>query len=577
MKLKLIAASLLSTLMVFVFATAPATAAFDKSEIMSDNVFNNKSSMTASQINNFLNSFPNSCISPDSTFRAKEPVGYSPSTSYQYGNYVTAGTIIHSAAQAYDLNPQVLLATLQKEQSLVSGTAGCSKLRYVGAMGYGCPDGGNSYNYSGVSLYRKNGSTVTSVSGTCVNSASKAGFSQQVIRGAWLLKFGQQRSLGNINWAIIRGNWDNSDDLESCYSGPMTRGTHQRCPSGSAVYYDGYKTIDGQSVLIGTGATAGFYWYTPHFHGNENFVNIFEGWFGSTKKVLNFRLVSCGGDEYLIERYRPVKRELTDRAIREWGLEDAIFVEEDEKGCGYPTYDLDLDVVVQSRQSKKKYLLNSLNFHRLQSQTISNAWGLGSEYAAPVGDTPMIDGATINDLGYENKLPRLAKSANSSKVYLLNDGVIHQISGTPGNETYLDLIRGYDEVPMRVMSGEFLSELKTANGQGTDLAATFTVGSKQYIFDHGITREIDGDYIVGRWDQLGTLLDGPDLSSDVPKVIDEENGLTKGFKRDGRYYVIRVGGIPDYTTSANMAKFWDVYNEPGITHLLRGIILSSAD
>lgn len=259
-----------------------AAAAFNRNNLMDDSIFDQKNSMNAAQIDQFLNSFPNSCISTNRGFSAPNPTGYSPSGGYTYGGNVSAGTVIYSAAQAYDINPKVLLVTLQKEQSLVNGGAGCTVKRYTAAVGYGCPDSGGSYSYSGLNLYSINGVTVTSVDQTCVNSAAKAGFSQQIIRAAWLLKFGQQRSKGNVGWAIIRGSWDNSDDLHSCYSGPMTQGTHKTCPNGSAVYYDGYKTIDGQSVHMDTGATAALYWYTPHFHGNQNFVALFESWFGST-------------------------------------------------------------------------------------------------------------------------------------------------------------------------------------------------------------------------------------------------------------------------------------------------------
>jgi hypothetical protein len=164
------------------------------------------------------------------------------------------------------------------------GDAGCSTMRYTSAVGYGCPDGGSSYSYSGLNpaLYYINGNPVTSVSGTCVNSAAKSGFSQQIIRAAWLLKFGQQRSLGNTGWAVIGGNWDNSDDPPTCYGGPMTQGTLKRCQSSTPTFFDGYTTIDGTATHMGTGATAALYWYTPHFSGNHSFVNIFEGWFGST-------------------------------------------------------------------------------------------------------------------------------------------------------------------------------------------------------------------------------------------------------------------------------------------------------
>ena len=257
-------------------------ATINYNNLITDAVFDNSNAMTASQIDSFLNGFPSSCISNNNGFRAIDPTGYNPSQGYLYGGNVTAGKVIFDAAAAYELNPQVLLATLQKEQSLVSGGSGCSTLQYVGAMGYGCPDGGTTHNYSGVNLYTLNGHTVTSVSGTCVNTSQKAGFSQQIIHAAWLLKFDRMRSEGNVTWAIIKTNWDNSDDLDTTYSGFMTQGSHQRCSSCASTYYDGYATIDGTSVHMDNGATASLYVYTPHKSGNSHFVTIFTSWFGST-------------------------------------------------------------------------------------------------------------------------------------------------------------------------------------------------------------------------------------------------------------------------------------------------------
>jgi hypothetical protein len=273
--------SITLTVAVLVLHASTAIAAFDQNRLIDDYIFNNKDSMTAAQIDSFLND-KGSCISTSSGFSAPDPVGYSSSSGFEYGGNVSAGKVIYDSAQAYDINPQVILSTLQKEQSLITSTS-CSTNTIAKAAGYGCPDGGSSYSYSGVNLYTRNGTTFTSVSGICVNSSVKAGFSQQVIRAAWLLKFGQQRSLGNVGWAIIRGNWDNSDDKSSCYSGPMTQGTFKTCPNGTPVYYDGYKTIDGVAVHMDTGATAALYWYTPHFHGNQNFVTIFERYFGPTQ------------------------------------------------------------------------------------------------------------------------------------------------------------------------------------------------------------------------------------------------------------------------------------------------------
>jgi len=293
---------LLITSFILVFAlsigwlpTAKVGAAFNQNNLMSDSLFENSGTMLAGDINTFLNRYPNSCISPNSGFEAKEPNGYAPSTSYTYGGFVSAGQVIYSAAQAYGINPQVLLVTLEKEQSLVTGrnsSTYCygSEHKYAAAMGYGCPDSGGSYNWTGISLYRRNGIEKTETGSTCVKSQAAAGFSQQIIRGAWLLKFGQQRSQGNVSWAVIRGSWDNSDDPATCYGGPMTQGNRARSKTTSScnqvVYYDGYSTIDSTSVHMDTGATAAFYWYTPHFHGNQNLVSLFENWFGSTQTQL---------------------------------------------------------------------------------------------------------------------------------------------------------------------------------------------------------------------------------------------------------------------------------------------------
>src|SRR5579883_3127206 len=93
--------------------------------VIDDAVFDNANSMDANQIDTFLNSFPSSCISPNNGFTSPDPTGYNPSQGFLFGGNVSAGKVIYDASQAYGINPQVILATLQKEQSLVTGSAGC--------------------------------------------------------------------------------------------------------------------------------------------------------------------------------------------------------------------------------------------------------------------------------------------------------------------------------------------------------------------------------------------------------------------------------------------------------------------
>ncbi|OVE78948.1 hypothetical protein BVY00_01450, partial [bacterium G20] len=278
--------SVLSAATVSLLISPKTHAAFNSNNLMADTIFEDSSTMSAVDINNFLNNFSGSCISPNSGFDARVPNGYSPSSGFTFGDFGSAGQVIATAAQAYGINPRVLLTTLQKEQSIVTGgSLSCndgSENKYAAAMGYGCPDSGTSHSWTGVSLYRRNGVERTVAASTCVSTSAAAGFSQQVIRGAWLLKFGEQRSKGNTSWAVVSGNWNNSDDPGTCYGGPMTQGYRKRCSTDqTAAFYDGYSTIDGTSTHMDSGATAALYWYTPHFSGNQNFYNLYFGWWGS--------------------------------------------------------------------------------------------------------------------------------------------------------------------------------------------------------------------------------------------------------------------------------------------------------
>ncbi len=292
MKLKRIFVILpiLATLFAAIAPAQMASAQYMPNRIIDDAVFDNSGSMSAAQIDAFLNNFPNSCVAQNRGFTFPDPNGYSPNTGYTFGSNVSAGRAISDVSLAYDINPQVLITTLQKEQGMISGGLGCGPTRYAGAFGFGCLDSGTTYSYTGVNLYTQNGTTVTSVDGTCVSGIAKVGFSQQLVRAAWLLKFGEQRSEGNIGWSIVRGSWNNSDDPQSCYGGRMTQGTFARCPSGGTAYYDGYSTIDGTAVHMDTGATATLYWYTPHLHGNQVFYEVFSQWFGDPTLV-------CSGSE----------------------------------------------------------------------------------------------------------------------------------------------------------------------------------------------------------------------------------------------------------------------------------------
>src|SRR5271170_3490476 len=106
-KLYLTLSVTVTALAVFLLATSSiAQGAFNSSELMDDFTFNNTGTLNTTGINNFLNSFPSSCISPNNGFSAPDPTGYSTSGGFTYGGNVSAGQVINDAAQAYGINPE---------------------------------------------------------------------------------------------------------------------------------------------------------------------------------------------------------------------------------------------------------------------------------------------------------------------------------------------------------------------------------------------------------------------------------------------------------------------------------------
>ncbi|HVV25582.1 MAG TPA: hypothetical protein VHC21_00930 [Candidatus Saccharimonadales bacterium] len=399
---------------------------FNANDIMDDSIFNNSGTLAVGNINAFLNQFPSSCISPNNGFSSPDPTGYSPSQGFTYGGNVSAGQVISDAAQAYGLNPEVLIATLQKESSVVTGTASYHCQYINTAMGYGCPD-----------------------SGSCpTDPATMSGFSKQVIHAAWLFKFGQQRALGNVGWNVQLSNypaagdhWDNSDDPATCYGGPMTQGILSRGCGQAATYFDGYTTIDGSAVHMNSGATAALYWYTPHFSGNQNFFNIFTGWFGSTTLPSAFKTPSSS----------------------------TVYVQTN----GYK-------FTVPSMAMLQDYGISPGSI-----QTISQS----SADSIPTPDTASTGLST--SLGYVVKSPS-DSDADGGAVYLISVGTRYSFSSMQELSDY-----GFSTSSINYLPLNYITSLKNGGGLsyffGTPSSNAFQVssGTKRIIFDSSVYNSLN--------------------------------------------------------------------------------------
>lgn len=238
--------------------------------IMSDAVFYNGGTMSAAQVQSFLNSKVSSCQSGHvclKDYRQSTPTRtadrYCPSTYTGAGNE-SAATIIAKVGQACGINPQVLIVMLQKEQGLVTHTWP-SDWRYTIAMGMACPD-------------------------TAPCDERYYGFFNQVYGAARQLK--------------VYG---------------LSSGFRHNAGQTVDLLYNPNPACGSSRVYIENKATAALYNYTPYqpnqaalnagygegdacsAYGNRNFYNYFTDWFGSTQSPTT-RLVQASGqsDIYLI-------------------------------------------------------------------------------------------------------------------------------------------------------------------------------------------------------------------------------------------------------------------------------------
>lgn len=228
---------------------------FDAGNIMSDFVMSNKNTMSEADINNFLHS-KNPCNHAyDNTVKHYEGKGYQYTirnnkvvcmADENFGGE-SAAHIIWQAAQDYNINPQVLIVLLQKEQGLVTDTYPNHK-QYAKATGFACPDNGNGCDP--------------------INS----GFKNQVRKAAKLFS------------DVLSGGWSNYPAYSTQF-----------------VQYSPDRACGGANIYIQNRATSALYRYTPYVpnqaalntgfgkgdgcsaYGNRNFYNYFTDWFGNTQ------------------------------------------------------------------------------------------------------------------------------------------------------------------------------------------------------------------------------------------------------------------------------------------------------
>ena len=237
-------------------AEAATASQFNPGFIISDQNFFDGTSMSPADVQTFLNSRLDNCVSgyvclkdysQAVPVRAAEPglcAGYVASPSQ------SAAEIISRTGASCGVSPKVLIVLLEKEQSLVT-SASPSTGRYNSATGFGCPD-------------------------TAPCDVNVAGFFYQVYNAARQLR----------NYGLNPDQWN------------------YRSGATTEILFNPNRACGSAPVYLANRATAALYNYTPYqpnasamanlygwgdacgAYGNRNFWRIFTDWFGPTTAPL---------------------------------------------------------------------------------------------------------------------------------------------------------------------------------------------------------------------------------------------------------------------------------------------------
>lgn len=253
---------------------------FNPNNLIDDNIFSDTQTFGGAQgIQNFLEQKKSvlANTSQDFLVKLKEP---SPIILKQgledpqpgLARLRTAAELIWDASRQSGLNPQVILVTLEKEQSLITGrkTASEAVLQKAldRAMGFDCPD-----------------------SAGCGN----------LFPGFYFQLFGNYDSGGNRYLGAAKSLMKSFSVTEG--RGPIIAGSSAKV--GQTLNIENtqgapYNAPPSTMVTLANRATAALYRYTPHvFNGNYNFWKFFQDWF----RYPNGTVLSLAGDvkTYIIQ------------------------------------------------------------------------------------------------------------------------------------------------------------------------------------------------------------------------------------------------------------------------------------
>ncbi|PIR97419.1 MAG: hypothetical protein COT91_01515 [Candidatus Doudnabacteria bacterium CG10_big_fil_rev_8_21_14_0_10_41_10] len=387
---------------------------FNSSLIITDSRFSNSDAFSSAEaIQRFLKQKGSVLANTSSDFlkQLKEPADVSLKIRLEdpnpdLGRLRSAAELIYDAAQLSKINPQVILVTLQKEQSLIGGSSNNIQRRLDRALGYACPDSG--------------------VCGDIFLSFYSQLFGNVDSEGNRYL--GGVRSLSK-SFYTPSGRGPAVDSSGRTYgSGAKVRISHV----GDTITVDNtqgapYNAEATQTVTLGNSATAALYRYTPHvYNGNYNFWKFFTEWF----KFTNGSLVKFSGSNTVYFIDNGTRRPVSGTVMTQRGLDvtQAFEVSSDEltEFPEAPPLPPKNGTLLSPSTADKLYIVAD-NELREVSDFVSNLQGYDKSKTIYL---PLFE---VNSYAMgDRELPpsnTLLRGVTNPEVYIVEGGKIRSISG----------------------------------------------------------------------------------------------------------------------------------------------------
>lgn len=449
-------------------AHATAVTGFNPGRIIDDGIFTNSKTLNVSQIQAFLNSKVSSCdtngTQPASDF------GRPDLTHAQYAslmgwsappyiclkdyteNGLSSAQIIYNTAQQFQINPEVFLVLLQKEQGLVTDTWPLAT-QYVTATGYGCPD---------------------STPGVC--NSSYFGFTSQ------------------LHWAgtMFRSILNSS----STWYSPYTLGNNY-------IQWNPNTSCGGSTVYIQNLSTASLYDYTPYqpnqaalnagyglgdscsSYGNRNFFEYFTDWFGPTLSNVSLQKGTSSNTVYVV--YDGKKQGIpSPDVLSAWGLSGlTVYTVSDVAIGAIP------DGGILTRLVKNPY--NTSMLLLADNGGFFNAWpNMITDFGLDPTTASTISPSLLSMTSHSADLTPFIQTPSVGGVLLVDKGTYHSFSSWNSLTSWASSAPAVSNI-----SSALFSSILTANtnygvfsGQLAD-----SLGNR-YLVDNGVAHPITGSLKV---------------------------------------------------------------------------------